>query len=99
MLVILIESMMTDLSKTVFSTPTFAVVRGAKLPVTIGDFEMIHVDGYQVYNKSTKQVDGEFRTLADAMLYAVKWQGDIETAEQAARQEIWKVNYDEQNSY
>lgn len=70
---------MTD--KVLFDSGQFKVTGGAELPIALPD-DVMWVAGYAVTHKGTGQVNGEFRALADAMLYALKWEQDMQMAEE-----------------
>lgn len=77
----------TTTNKVLFDSGQFEVRGGASLPVALPD-EVLWVDGYSVTHKGTGQLNGEFRALADAMLYALKWEQDMQTAEQGLMQRL-----------
>lgn len=67
------------------------------LPVPLGN-KVIRMDGYNVHNLLTGQVDGEFRSYAIACAHAREWNNMLEQMDlvdsQAARIPPGTMNYD-----
>ena len=70
----------------IFETEHYAVRPApGEIPVRFNDagVAVVKMDGYQIVNLETQQVDGESRNAAEAMVMAIQWSKVIDDARTA----------------